>query len=82
MRPKNVRRRRSKSVDSGSEKRGRGRPPVKDPKGKIISLRLSATGTRRLDQLVTRRKTERSGVIRDLIDEEHARVQAGKGAKR
>jgi hypothetical protein len=72
MRPKSVPRRRSKSVDSGSE-RGPGRPPIDDPKAQIMSLRLAGADAEKLDTLVAIRGGGRSAVIRDLIAEEHRR---------
>jgi hypothetical protein len=65
-------RRRSKSTDSGSEKRGPGRPTT-DPKTLRLELRLSEDDAGKLDDLTERRASDRSVVIRSLIREEHER---------
>jgi len=74
MRPKETRGRRPKSVDSGSERRGPGRPPAEDPK-LVVSVRLASTDAKKLAAVVAYRGQERSTVLRDLIAEEHARIR-------
>jgi hypothetical protein len=70
-----VRTSRPKPVGSGSEKRGRGRPPIEDPKATLVSLRLAGTDAKKLAAVVARRRQGQSVVLRDLISEEHARMR-------
>lgn len=73
MRAKRPRSRRSKSADSGSDRRGPGRPTA-DPKTVRMELRLSGTDSERLDDLAKMRAADRSSVLRALIREAHARA--------
>jgi hypothetical protein len=72
MRAKRMSRRRPKPTDSGSDKRGPGRPTT-DPKTVRVELRLSEDDVAKIDELVNHRCSDRAAVIRALIGEKHAR---------